>query len=202
MRLFNKQGSGAGGQAMQPWHPNFRNTAELPDIKTVRTKFFINAAAVVLAVGALMYWLYIEYNFRGLNQQVAGVEQEISRNSKPSREAIANYKKFKDEQGKITELNAFADTQKIVFSDFVIELGKTIPEHVTVSTVQLRASDISVKGLVKSSAETASTIASQYEKTLREDADLSKRFASISLASLSRDTSGNLSFEMVFKFKS
>jgi hypothetical protein len=133
---------------------------------------------------------------------VRAVEQEIARNSKPSKEAIANYKKFKDGQGKIIELSAFTATQKIILSDFVIGLGKTIPEHVNIYSIQLRANDISVKGVVKSSAETASTIASQYEKSLRDDPQVSKQFASISLSSLSRDSaSGNLNFEMVFKFK-
>jgi len=201
MQLFNKKGS-SGGDSIQAWHPNFRNVAELPDIKTVRTKFFVNVAGIILALVSLLSWLYVEYNLRALNQQVAGLEQDISHNSKPSREAIANYKKFKDDQGKLTELNTFLGTQKVVFSDFVIGLGQTIPDHVNVSSIQLRAADVSVKGVVKSSAEAASTIASQYEKNLRDNAELSKRFASISLASLSRDaTTGYLNFEMVFKFK-
>src|SRR3569833_477097 len=142
MRLFNKKGSGGSGEAMQPWHPNFRNTAELPDIKTVRTKFFINAACVVLALGALIYWLYVEYTVRTISGELRTVNQQIGHDTKGSQEAIADYKKFKANEAKIAELASFAAGQKLLFSDFLANLGQTLPEHVLITQIQLKEPDI------------------------------------------------------------
>ena len=187
---------------MQPWHPNFRNTAELPDIKTVRTKFFINAACVVLAIGALLSWCYIEYTVHTVAGELKSVNQQIARDTKGSQEAIAQYKKFKADESKITELSAFASGQKVLLSDFVSNLGQTLPEHVVLSELQLKEAEISLRGVIKSSSEAASGISASYEKQLRESPTSAGRFSSIVLTSLSRDTvTGFMNFEIVLKFK-
>jgi hypothetical protein len=202
MRLFNKKGSGGSGDVLQPWHPNFRNTAELPDIKTVRTKFFINAACVVLALGALLYWLYVEYTVRTIDNELKNVNQQIARDTKGSQEAIAQYKKFKANEAKITELLAFASGQKVVLSDFVTNLGRTLPEHLLLTRIQVKETQVDVRGIIKSTSESASVISSAYEKQLRESPETSGIFSSVVLTSLSRDQeTGFMNFEIVLKFK-
>ena len=42
-----KKKSDAAAPAVPAWHPNFRDYEKLPDVKVVRTAFFINAAAIV-----------------------------------------------------------------------------------------------------------------------------------------------------------
>jgi len=39
------------------WHPDFRVTDDLPDIKAVRTDFLINIGSVGLALALLVYIL-------------------------------------------------------------------------------------------------------------------------------------------------
>ncbi|HEY9155802.1 MAG TPA: hypothetical protein VIM69_11770 [Opitutaceae bacterium] len=202
MRLFNKKGSGATGDVIQPWHPNFRNTTELPDIKTVRTKFFINAACIVLALGALLYWLYIEYTVRTIDGELKNVNNQIAHDTKGSQEAIAQYKKFKANEAKITELSTFASGQKLLLSDFITNLGQTLPEHVLVTEIQLKEQQIDLRGTIKSSSEAASGISAAYEKQLRDSREFGSRFSSVVLTSLSRDAStGFMNFEIVLKFK-
>ena len=48
-----KKPDAAASEAPQvpAWHPNFRNYQQLPDIKVVRTAFFVNGAAVFVALG-------------------------------------------------------------------------------------------------------------------------------------------------------
>lgn len=187
---------------MQPWHPNFRNVAELPDIKTVRTKFFVNAACVVFALGALLYWLYVEYTGHTISAELKTVNQQIDRDTKGSREAIAEYKKFKASEAKITELATFASEQKLLFSDFITDLGQTLPEHVLLTQIQLKDLQINVRGVIKSSSEAASGISAAYEKQLRESHDFGGKFSSVVLTSLSRDAAtGFMNFEIVLKFK-
>ena len=187
---------------MQPWHPNFRNTAELPDIKTVRTKFFVNAAVVVLAIGALLYWLYVEYTVRTINGELKNANQQIAHDTRGSQEAIAQYKKFKTGAPKLTELSTFADGQKILLSDFITDLGQTLPEHVLVTGIQLKEQQINLHGVIKSSSEAASGISAAYEKQLRDSRVFGAEFSSVVLTSLSRDpATGFMNFEIVLKFK-
>jgi len=187
---------------MQPWHPNFRNTAELPDIKTVRTKFFINAACVVLALGALLYWLYAEYTLHTVSNELSAVNLRIAHDSKGSNEAIAQYKKFKANEAKLTELATFAGMQKVALSEFLKDLGQSLPEHVLLTQVQVKEPQIDLHGIIKSTSESASAISSAYEKQLRESPEFSGKFSSVVLTSLSRDSdTGFMNFEIVLKFK-
>jgi hypothetical protein len=43
------------------WHPNLRNAAELPDTKVVRTAFFVNGAAMLVAISAALYFGYGDF---------------------------------------------------------------------------------------------------------------------------------------------
>ncbi len=202
MHLFNKKGSGTAGDIIQAWHPNFRNPAELPDIKTVRTKFFVNAACVILGVGALLSWLYMEYNVHTISAELNSVNQQIAHDTKGSLEAIAQYKKFKGSEAKITELATFAAGQKLLLSDFIADLGQTLPEHVVVTGIEAKDAQIELRGVIKSAPELASTISAAYEKQLREAGKSTDRFSSATLTNLTRDPATSfMNFEIVLKFK-
>ena len=53
------------------WHPNFRNFERLPDTKVVRTTFFINTAAVAVALSLLLWVGFREMHIRSLHEQAA-----------------------------------------------------------------------------------------------------------------------------------
>lgn len=201
MQLLNKK-RGQSGPDFTAWHPNFRNTAELPDTKTVRTKFFVNAAAVVLAVAAVLYYCYTEYTLHGLNREIANWQQQIDRDAKPSRELVAQYKKFKEEDARVTELYNFRTSEKLVLSDFIIAIGQSLPENLVITAITYGDADVILRGTVKGPPELASGAASGYEKKLRDTPEIASKFASVSLATLSRDTStGFMNFEIELKFK-
>ena len=61
------------------WHPNFRNFQRLPDTKPVRTVFFINGLAVVVALVLLLFVAYQEYALFTVNRQIAELEAQIER---------------------------------------------------------------------------------------------------------------------------
>jgi cell division protein FtsL len=70
------------------WHPNFRNFQRLPDTKPVRTVFFINGLAVVVALVVLLFVAYQEYALFTVNRQIAELEAQIERDQKLSRQAV------------------------------------------------------------------------------------------------------------------
>ena len=72
MLSFLKKKSDASTAAqVPPWHPNFRNYEKLPDVKQVRTAFFVNAAAITVALALLTYFGVQEWQLRSLNAQIA-----------------------------------------------------------------------------------------------------------------------------------
>ena len=56
--LLKKKSDAAAVSLVPAWHPNFRNFEKLPDIKVVRTAFFVNGAALFLAVALLIYFCF------------------------------------------------------------------------------------------------------------------------------------------------
>jgi len=61
------------------WHPNFRNFERLPDTKVVRTTFFVNATAIVVALVALIFTANREIGLHSLNSQIGEIEAQIVR---------------------------------------------------------------------------------------------------------------------------
>ena len=60
------------------WRPDFRDRQSLPDIRTVRTTFFITAIAVTIAVMSVMHVGFQEYNIYSLGKKIEEGEAEIS----------------------------------------------------------------------------------------------------------------------------
>ncbi len=57
------------------WHPDFRISEDLPDIKAVRTDFLINIGAATLALVLLVWLAYREATIGGLTDQVDSLEE-------------------------------------------------------------------------------------------------------------------------------
>lgn len=182
------------------WHSNFRNAAELPDTKVVRTAFFINSVAVLLFASVLLLFVYQEYTIAGLRGEIATAEQQLEKEKKPSAQAIALYKTFGEEDKKIIELETFLKGNKIVLSEFITRVGQLLPKRMSITTVEYSEAGVIVRGHV---GGTAAEIASNYEKAVKEDAAIKQQFESVSITNLSRDPEGaRFSFELTFKFPS
>ncbi|HVT72113.1 MAG TPA: hypothetical protein VHD61_03180 [Lacunisphaera sp.] len=188
------------------WHPNFRNFERLPDTKVVRTTFFINMAAVVLAV-SLMLWLgYREFHIRNLAELAAGSQKEIDANTKQSNEAIRLTKVFDDEQKKIADAMAFA-VNPISPTDVVTFLARTLPAEISLESLDLKLgtqppAQCTLRGIVAGSADQATGVVSTYTDFLRSQPEVSGTFETITLNSLDRDAArGVMVFEIQLKAK-
>ena len=93
--------------AAPPWHANFRNFERLPDTKVVRTTFFINTAAIAIAVGMALWLTSREYTNHSLQEQIAEAKRQVEANTKQNAEALRLSKVFIDEQKKIDDAAAF-----------------------------------------------------------------------------------------------
>jgi hypothetical protein len=202
MSLFKiKKGEKTAVSLMPSWHPNFRNFERLPDIKVVRTSFFVNCAAIVLTLGFMIYFGLQEYKLHAIRVQIADWQRQIDDNKRPSEQAVRLYAQFQVEERKAAEVAAFVNTD-FVRSDFIIELGQSLPENIALDSIDLHEGGVSLKGIVRGTSDEASGAAQAYINQLQADPSLSRKFEDITMPNLDRDaTFGQLDFEISMKSK-
>lgn len=187
------------------WHPNFRNFEKLPDTKVVRTNFFINVAAVALAVtlSGIVGWR--EYQASVLRSQTEVAQSNIDQRKRQSDEGLRLTKLFNDEDKKFVEAAAFV-AAPIQPTELLAVLGESLPAEIQIDFIEYRPADTegrcTLRGLAAGSKDQASGAASAYVETLRTHPRLSQVFGAVNLTTISADPrSGMLTFEIVLKLK-
>jgi hypothetical protein len=188
------------------WHTNFRDFERLPDTKVVRTTFFINTAAIALAIGMLLWVGYREYSGYNLKEQIAEATRQIESNRKQNAEALKLSAAFVEEEKKLAEAAAFMRVP-IHPIEFLNLIGDTLPKDISIDYADMRISDpknpiFQIRGRVAGSPDQASGITSSYVDILRADKRLSDVFDPIALNRLDRDSSGGfMLFEITLTVK-
>jgi hypothetical protein len=196
-----KKSERAAVSLVPPWHPNFRNFERLPDVKAVRTSFFVNGAAITITLAVLFYFGWQEYNLHEVHLQINEWQRQIDANEKASEKAVQLYKKFKDEEKKVSDVGDFVKND-FVLSDFVIELGQTLPENIALNSIDVHQGGAWLRGIVRGTSDEASGQASAYIDQLRANPRIASKFANVSLTSLNRGVkAGELDFELSLKSK-
>lgn len=202
MLPFLKKKSNAAAAPLVPaWHPNFRNFEKLPDIKVVRTAFFVNGAAVSVALALLIYFGMQEWQLHGLSTQIADWDRQIAQNKPGSDKAVALYKKFQAEQAKIAEVEAFVKSKPIV-SDLVLHLGQTLPANIAFDGLDLRDTGLVLRLTVRGTSDAALGYATNYLEQLRADKQLAA-FDDFAITTSTRNpTTGRLAVEIFLRLRS
>lgn len=203
--LSLKKKSDAKPEAAPLWHVNFRDFKRLPDTKVVRTTFFINTAAIAMAIGMLLWLGYREYTIHNLGEQTAQAKAQIEANKKQNSEALRQSKAFLDEQKKLTEAAAFVKVPMTPM-EFIDLIGQTLPKNISIDYVDARATDsknptFQIRGRVAGSPDQASGIANSYLDMLRADRRFSQVLDPITLNRLDRDAGGGMLFEITLAIK-
>lgn len=189
------------GQAVSTphWHPNFRNTQLLPDLKVVRTTFFINAVCIALASAALMLTGYREYQAFGLRSSMSQARKHMEEAKEQNEKYLASNRKFMDGVRKFDEAREFIGS-RISGTKLLTALATTLPELMEFSGVAYEKEQLVLRGVIRLDSETASQRASAYLETLRADPYVGGQFTDISLNSFQRDAANQgMSFEIVLK---
>ena len=198
--LLKKKPDASAPQALA-WHPNFRNYEKLPDIKVVRTVFFVNVAAITLVVGIAAYVAFQEYSFFALRSQISEAEARITRDKPGSNKAIADFKKFQEEEKKLGEIDTFLKSRPNL-SSLLLHLGPTLPKNIAYSQFDLKEQVLTLRAIVRGAPEAASGEAKQYVESLRADKALKELFDEIQLTNMSRNpANGRLNVELVLRLK-
>ncbi len=173
LSLLKKKGETAEVAALPAWHPNFRNYEKLPDIKVVRTAFFINGAAIVLATALGILFGFKEWQLHVVNGQIAHLEGLINRDKRVSDQAIAVFKKFQADETRINEVAAFIKSKTLI-SVLVLRLAETLPANVAIDGLDLRETGLTMRLAVRGDAAAASGYATAYLEQLRSDQELAQ----------------------------
>jgi Tfp pilus assembly protein PilE len=181
------------------WHPNFRNTQLLPDLKVVRTTFFINAACIAIASAALMAAGYREYQAFSIRSSMSQAHKRMEEMKDQNEKFLAANRKFMEGVRKFDEARAFIDSQ-ISGTKLLVALATTLPDLMELNAITYEKRQLLLRGIIKLDSETASQAASAYLDALRAEPSIGKTFTDISLTSLQRDqASQGMSFEILLK---
>ncbi len=201
LSLLKKKTDAAAANRMPAWHPNFRNYEQLPDIKAVRTSFFVNGGAIFAVLALLVYFGVQELQLYSVNAQIADWEAQIARDQPASSRAVAQFKQFQAEEAKVNDVLAFQAARPVV-SDLVLQLGQTLPANIALDSFELREGTINLRATVRGAPDMASGYASQYEAQLKNDPVLAQVVADVTLTNLNRiPSTGRLAIELVLKLK-
>jgi hypothetical protein len=190
-------------QAMA-WHPNFRNPEQLPDTKTVRTKFFVNIIVIAITSALLLSVALREFKLRALRTQLSDVEEQITASTKASDAAIAAYKLFQAEEKTFNEAYELVKHPFRV-SDFVIRLGEIMPTGVRIRRIDYKglAGGVVVAASIGGLDAKASSDVSAFVQLVQSDAFLTRDFGVVTLTGLARSAADeSMSFELAFTVKS
>lgn len=192
-----------------PWHPNFRNYERLPDIKAVRTSFFVNTIAITITLLFAAWVASREYHLSSLEKQIADAQEQIDRMRKPSDQAVQLFGKFQNEERRFNEVDAFINSRFPV-DPIIVHLSSSLPTGIALNFIDLKCDDrgkgktgmLVLRGIARGSADKATGRASSYEIQLRKDPVLSPMVESVSLTNATRSASDDrLSFEIQLKLK-
>lgn len=200
MPLKLKKKSESTEASVPSWHLDFRNPDHLPDMKPIRTAFFINGLAMLIAATVLLLFVYQEFQLYSLRSQVADWERQIERDRAPSAQAAKAFKDFQAAEKKLKETAAFLEAP-MALSTFLTHLGEMLPEHIKIDTVDWRGGVITLRGTVSGSPDEASGYASGLVELLNQDEVFGPVFDDAALTSLLRNpATGLLAMEIRLEF--
>jgi hypothetical protein len=198
---LTKKKSDAAVVVVPAWHPNLRIVENLPDTKVVRTAFFVNGAAMLLAIGLALYLGIQEWKLHEVNKQIADWQHQIDRDKKESAEKVALYQDFKLEEAKTDEVADFV-ASKPVLSDIILRLGAITPKKIALDGLDFKETGFNIRATVKGAPDRASGDVAAFEKQLRTDRILGPMFSEVDLLTDRRNSlSGRLVIEIFCAYK-
>lgn len=98
----------SGKNTIEPnWHPDFRITESLPDIKVVRTTFLVNFIMISVALVLAMLVALREVNLISKSSQISQLEQDISQRRADNTQAIRTNKEYQAESALAKDVATF-----------------------------------------------------------------------------------------------
>ncbi len=153
-----------------PWHPDFRDLTTLPDVKIVRTSFFVNGISVLVLIGLLMLVGYHELERHGVKEEIENLEAQIAKNKARNTEVLRMHNEFRKEARMIEEVSQFVEGS-FDFSTFFATLGDSMLPGMKISTVTYQdagtrnktpVKELQINGSIVGARDMAASIVTEY----------------------------------------
>lgn len=206
MKLFSKSPSNkadASHAVIFAWRPDFRELATLPDLKTVRTSFFLNISSLAIALAVLLFSVHREWTAASLARNLQDVAARTAEAEHPSKKAVADFATFEAERKKFEEIKKL-NGSSFRLSDYILKLSEVLPSNIWLNKFELRpgGQTLLLGASIEGQDASSNAAVSDFERLLRSDDSLKEHFAEIQLINVARDQSGDrLIFELLFTFK-
>jgi hypothetical protein len=184
-----------------PWHIDCRLSAQLPNNRMVRRRFFSTALAAALAASALTLTCWLLYVSNTLASDTVFWTQRIGESQKLYNELNQTTRTLASRAGRLDNAYELMGGPYRV-SSLILSLGRTRPANMRIDTIAANDAGVAMRGGLREPSEQASRSLRRYVDELRRDPAIGPVFATIALTSLQReDDSDSLAFEITFKLK-
>ncbi len=188
--------------ALEPnWHLDFRDLLSLPEDRVVRVRFLINTCSGAAALILLVLAGWQVYARANVLAQLHFWDERIATHQPEFQELQLVLRDYMAEAAKIKDAYEIIHTP-FVASAFVLNIGRTLPQRMTVDTMEFADNAVTIHGSLAAPPEQASRVVGSYVETLRHDPKIGPLFSDISAPSLDRAREENLfNFVIVLKLR-
>jgi len=174
----------AFGKAKPPvdtaWRPDFKMSERLPDIKPVRTDFFINFAALTFVLFAVVLMVIQELTIFNANSDIDRKVSELKNKTSEQEEFSKNDVAFAKHATFLKDFILFSNKQ-LSASDLLLLFSRDTPNDITLESIRqlqrdrdkITVTSIEVSGYVRVPDTTkANAVISQYLQILFKSPEL------------------------------
>ncbi len=186
------------GPTQPPWRPDFRDPELLPDIKVVRTDFFLTVLSVSLVIILYAVLFHREYTVRALSEGTQTLEAKVSDHQQKNRENVRLSQEFMNLSRSIGEVQQFL-VIPVPVTDLMLLISELRPSAIRFTTfsyttrVETVGRDrrpvysIQVNGQVRGSAFEVPGIVNDFKESLEAAPQVREHLRSADIRSLARD---------------
>ncbi len=183
------------------WHLDFRDLATLPEDRVVRVRFLINTCAAAVTLILLTLLGLQLFRRAAIAEPLRFWNEQIGSHRREYEELQLTLRDYMNEAGKVKDAYEIVHS-RFVPSDFILALGRTLPDRMTVDMIEYADQVVTVRGTLAEPPERASRVLGRYVEALHNDQVIGPLFADISAPSLDRTKQENLfNFVMVLRLR-
>lgn len=182
------------------WRPDFRDIEDLPDIKVIRSGFFLSAFFVSMAVALLLFVFFREYQKSTTEKNVVELQEEVDAYREEHDRVVKLNKEFMELMKSIEEIDAHRSGQ-VVLSDLILDISSSLVEGMALSQISYGEDEVVLSGVIDVPAEEASVAVDSFMNTLREEKVDQEFYPIYSLDNLERKDGGGMSFKITMAGK-
>jgi hypothetical protein len=174
---------------------DFTLVDELPEDSIIGRNFIGNAIAGLVAAGTLLTLAWSSYDLWAARQGIKDWDARIGNASNDLKEVERLQSEYTVATDQVDQIHGMMNNP-ISITRMVAELGRTLPQIVSLDMIESFDGEIVVRGTLEASSEQASRLIGDYVKGLSDNEVIGPHFSEIKLSGLERfDDEDGLSFE-------